>query len=63
MSCKQKGKAMEEFFISRKLYIAKEESCRTKFWKSRGASNIDLTILSSQVIGLISGWEIHDQES
>ena len=57
------GKAMEEFLISRQPYIANEESCRTTFWTSRGANNIDLTILNNQVIGLISGWAIHDQDS
>jgi len=59
----KRGKAMDEFLISRQLHIANEESCRTTFWTSRGASNIDLTILNNQAIGLISGWTIHDQES
>ena len=54
---------MKEFLISRQLHIANEESCRTTFWTSRGASNIDLTILNNQAIGLISKWAIHDQES
>ena len=59
----KRGKEMEEFFISRQQYIAKEESCRTTFWTSRGFSNIDLSILNNQAIGLKSGWAIHDQES
>ena len=59
----KRGKAMEEFIISRQLHIANEVSSRTTFWTSRGASNIDLTILNNQAIGLISGWAIHDQES
>ena len=58
-----RGKAMEEFLVSRQLYIANEASCRTTFWTSRGASNIDLTILNKQAIGLISSWAIHDQET
>jgi len=53
----KRGKAMEEFLISRQLHIANEESCRTTFWTSRGASNIDLTILNNEAIGLISGWQ------
>jgi len=59
----KRGKAMEEFLISRQLYVANEETWHTTFWTSRGASNIDLTILNNQVIGLTSGWAIHDQES
>jgi len=58
----KRGKTMEEF-ISRQLHIAIEESSRTTFWTSHGASNIDLTILNNQAIGLISEWAIHDQES
>ena len=54
---------MEELLIRRQQYIANEESCRTKFCTSRGASNIDLAILNNQAIGLISGWAIHDHES
>ena len=54
---------MEEFLISRQLHIANEESYRTTFWTSRGASNIDVTILNNQAIGLKSGWAIHYQES
>ena len=59
----KRGKTMEEFLISRQLHIANEESCRKTFWTSCGTSNIDLTILNNQAIGLISGWAIHDQES
>jgi len=54
----KRGKTIEEYLISRQLHTAYEES-----WTSRGASNIDLTILSNQAIGLISDWAIHDQES
>jgi hypothetical protein len=59
----KRGKTMEEFLISRQLHIANEESCLTTFWTSRGASNIDLTIINNQAIGLISEWAIHNQES
>jgi len=58
----RRGKAMEELLISRQLNIANEESCLTTFWTSRGGSNIDLTILNNQAIGVISGWAIHDRE-
>jgi len=53
----KRGKEMEELLISRQLYIAKEESCRTRFWTSCDTSKIDLTILNNQAIGLISGWQ------
>ena len=59
----KRGKEMEELLISRQLYIAKEESCRTMFWTSCDTSNIDLTLLNNQANGLISGWAIHDLES
>jgi len=59
----KRGKAVKEFLISRELYIANEESCRTTFWTRRGYCNIDLTIQNNQAIGLISGWAIHEQES
>jgi len=54
---------MEEFLISRHLYIANVESCRTMFWTSRGASNMDMTIPNNQAFDLINDWAIHDQES
>ena len=54
----KRGKAMEKFVISRQLHITNEESSRKTFWTSRGASNIDLTILNNQAIGLISEWAI-----
>jgi len=43
------------------LYIANEQSCYTTFQNSRGASNIDLAILTE--IKLIQEWAIHDKES
>ena len=54
----KRGKTMEEFLISRQLHIADGESCRKTFCTSRIASNIDLTTLNNQAIGLISGWAI-----
>jgi hypothetical protein len=59
----KRGKTMGEFLISRQLHIANKESCRTMFWTSCDASNIDLTILNNQAIGLIIEWAIHNQES
>ena len=48
---KKRGKTMEEFIISKQLHTANEENSHTTFWTSRGARNIDLTILN-QAIGL-----------
>jgi ribonuclease HI len=59
----KRGKVMEEFLISKQLHIANEESDHKTFQNSRGASNIDLTILNNQAIGLIQGWTIHNQDS
>jgi len=57
------GEALEEFLISRQLYIASEESCHKTFQSGRGASNIDLTIANNQTIGSINNWSIHEQDS
>jgi len=59
----KRGKALEEFLISRQLYIANEESCYKTFQSGRGTSNIDLTISNNQTIGSINNWSIHEQES
>ena len=59
----KRGRAMEEFITTNQLYIANEESCYTTFQNSRGASNIDLTILNNAAIKLIQEWDMHEKES
>jgi hypothetical protein len=59
----KRGKLMEEFIISRHLYIANEESRNTTFQTCRGASNIDLTVINNAALKVIQDWNIYDQES
>ena len=59
----KRGRAVEEFITTNQLYIANEESCYTIFQNSRGASNIDLTILNNTAIKLIQERAMHDKES
>jgi hypothetical protein len=58
-----RGRILEEFLISKPLYIINEESTRTTFRNSRGSSNIDLTIISNQLLRVVKNWEVSDQES
>jgi hypothetical protein len=37
----KRGKALEEFLISRQIYTANQESCYKTFQSARGSSNID----------------------
>jgi hypothetical protein len=39
-----------------------EESERTTFNSSRGASNIDITAVSNQLLAELSGWKISEEE-
>jgi len=48
------GKTMEEFIFSKNLYIIKEESYRTTFHNARGKSNIDLTIVNTQILQAVT---------
>jgi hypothetical protein len=59
----KRGKAMEEFIMSRHLYIANEESHYTRFQTFRGATNIDLTIINNTALKILQDWNIYDQES
>jgi len=58
-----RGRIIEEFITSNQLYILNEESCKTTFRNRLGTSNIDLTIISPQLLNSITGWVISDQES
>jgi hypothetical protein len=58
-----RGKILEEFIMSKQLYIMKEDSCYTAFSNRLGSSNIDLALTNSQLLDSFSGWEISDQDS
>jgi hypothetical protein len=58
-----RGRILEEFLISKQLYIMNEESVNTTFRNRRGANNVDLTIISNQLLRTIVEWEISKQES
>ena len=45
------------------LQIMNEGSERTTFQSSRGASNIDLTIVNNHMLAAIEDWEILEEES
>ena len=57
------GKIMEEFIVSKNLYIMNEESDRTSFQNARVKSNIDLTIVNSQIVQALTIWEIYEEDS
>jgi hypothetical protein len=59
----KRGKLMEEFIISRRLYIANEESHYTTFQTCRGASNIELTVINNAALEVIQDWNMYVQES
>jgi hypothetical protein len=56
----KRGKMMEEFLISKQLYIANEESRYTTFQTCRGVSNIDLTVLNNTAINYLQDWTVYD---
>ena len=58
-----RGKMMEEFVASSQLHIINEDSPRKIFQRSRGSSNIDLTIVKNRMLPEINNWEISDEES
>jgi hypothetical protein len=58
-----KGRILEEFLISQQLHILNEESDYSTFRSSRGSSNIDLTLISNQLLRTVDEWEISDQDS
>jgi hypothetical protein len=58
-----RGRTLEEFLISKQLYILNEESDHTTFRSSRGSSNIELTLVSNQLLRAVVEWDICDQDS
>ena len=49
-----RGKNLEEFLISKQLFIMNEESQMNTFQSSRGSSNIDLTISNNKLLKEVS---------
>ena len=58
-----KGKELEEFLISKQLFILIEDSEMNTFQSSRGTSNIDLTISNNKLLKDVQEWEISEEES
>jgi len=56
------GRILEEFLTSKQLYIMNEESDYTTIQSRRGTSNIDLTVISDQLLRTVVEWEISEQE-
>jgi hypothetical protein len=60
---KYKGEILEEYIISKTLYIMNEESEQTTFQNRRGSSYIDLTIVNNHLINGLKNWEISKEGS
>jgi endonuclease/exonuclease/phosphatase family metal-dependent hydrolase len=58
-----RGRTLDEYITSNQLYILNEESLNTTFRSRRGVSNIDLMIITSQLLRTVAQWEISDKES
>jgi len=58
-----RGKKLEEFLISKQLFIMNEESKTKTFQSSRGTSNIDLTISNNKLLKEVQEWKISEEES
>ena len=58
-----RGRILEEFLISKNLHIMKEESTLTTYRSSRGTSNIDLTVISNQILRAVEVWEVSDKKA
>jgi hypothetical protein len=54
---------LEEYIISKSLYIVNQASEWTTFHNGRGKSNIDLTIVNGQLLKALMNWEICDEDS
>ena len=58
-----RGKHLEEYIISKQLHIMNEPSANTTFESRTGKSNIDLTLVTSNILRRIADWKISDEES
>ena len=59
----ERGRILEEFMTTKQLFFLNEKSSDTTYSTGIGKSNIDLTIISPQLLSSITGWEISCQES
>jgi hypothetical protein len=59
----KRGKLVEEYIVSKNLYIMNEDCERTTFQNRRGGSNINLTIVNNQLLKGLMNWEISEEES
>jgi exonuclease III len=58
-----RGRTLDEYLMSKQLYILNEESLNTTFQNRRGVSNIHPTIITNQLLRTVTQWAISDQES
>jgi len=58
-----RGRTLDEYLMSKQLYILNEEGLNTTFRNRRGVSNIEPTIINNQLLRTVARWEISDQES
>jgi hypothetical protein len=58
-----RGKKLEDILASSDLHIINEDSERRTFQNNKGSSNIDLTMVSSNLLTDVSEWEISTEES
>ena len=63
ITTKARGKKLEEYLMRKQFYIMNEESSDTTFRTQKGASNIDLAIVTEQLLRMVTQWKIGDQES
>jgi hypothetical protein len=59
----RRGKKLEEFVISKQLFIMNEECEMKTFQSSRGSSNTDLTISNNRLLKKVQEWKISEEES
>jgi hypothetical protein len=58
-----RDRTLDEYLMSKRLYVLNEESLNTTFRNRHGVSNIDLTIITNQVLRTVAQWEISNQEN
>jgi hypothetical protein len=58
-----RGEKIEEFLISKQLYIMNEDSEMTTFQSNRGSNNIYLTISNNKLLKEVQEWKISEEES
>jgi hypothetical protein len=58
-----RGKQLEEYISSKQLHIMNDPSTKTTFENRIGKSNIDLTILTSNLLRRMTEWKISEEQS